>query len=83
MIELSLMRTLLHVLSLVGDSGMRESILMDEVALNAARRPTGDQVREHLVDAADRKLIESRTGLVGEKRWTITPAGKAALLELA
>lgn len=84
MIETSLMRTLLHVLHLVGEVGLRESILMDEVAITAARRPTGDQVREHIVDATERRLVDCRTGaLIGEKRWFITQAGKDALKELS
>jgi hypothetical protein len=83
MIELSLMRTLLKVLSFIGESGIRESILMDEVALAAAHKPTGDQIREHMTEAVDRKLIEGKQGLISEKRYFITPAGKAALLEMA
>jgi hypothetical protein len=83
MVELSLMRTLLKVLSLIGESGIRESILMDEVALAAAHKPTGDQIREHIQSAKDSLWIEGRKGLIQEPRYFITAAGKAALQEMA
>lgn len=83
MIEVSLMHTLLKTLSLIGESGIRESILMDEIALAAAHRPTGDQIREHILAAVDNALITAKQGLIGEKRYTITTAGKAALQESA
>lgn len=83
MIELSLLKSVLKVLFLVGASGLRENVLMDEVSLGSAYRPTGDQIREHIRHAESEGFIESRKGLIGETRWSITAKGQAAYKELA
>lgn len=82
MIDRSLMHRTLTVLEAVGYNGLRESILLDEISLDAARPIEAAQIREHLREACRRGWAESYQGLLGEARWRILPAGANARHDL-
>ena len=79
MIERSLMRTTLAALEVIGDSGIREDILLNEIALQASRHLEASQIREHLTEAQRRGWADSSVGVLRETRWHILPAGSNSL----
>ncbi len=82
MIDRSLMQRVLASLECVADSGVREDILANEIALDAARHIEASAIREHLSDAKRRGWAHDFKGLLGETRWKITEAGSVALRAL-
>lgn len=83
MIDRSLMRVTLSSLDVVGDSGIREDILLNEIALQASRHLDASQIREHLADAKRSGWAESSIGILRETRWRILEAGRNALRDLS
>jgi hypothetical protein len=81
MIEPKTTRAILKVLHLVGKTGLRLEVLLDEVAITSAQHPSGEQIREHLQFCQDRGLASTKAGLIGETRYFITEAGSAAYQE--
>lgn len=81
MIEPKITLAILKVLHLVGKTGLRLEVLLDEVAMTCAQRPSGEQIREHLQFCADRALITSGKGVIGETRYFITECGSLAYKE--
>ena len=81
MIEGPILRTLLKVLHLVGSTGLRLEVLLDEVYITCAARPSGELIREHLRHAEDEKLVTFKRGLANELRYYITALGEQAYRE--
>jgi hypothetical protein len=79
MIERSLMRTTLAALEVIGEAGIREDILLNEIALQCARHLEASQIREHLAEAQRRGWADTSVGVLRETRWRILPAGINAL----
>ncbi len=82
MIDRSLMQRTLRALELVDITGIRENVLLDEIALEASTHVEASHIREHLADAKRRGWAESFAGALGETRWRILPAGRNALRDL-
>lgn len=82
MIDRSLMHRTLKALETVDRLGMRENILLDEIALDAGRHVEASEIREHLSEAAHNLWAESYKGPLQETRWRITDAGKQIIREL-
>jgi hypothetical protein len=82
MIERSLMLRVLTALDAVDTSGIRETVLLDEIALEASRHLEASQIREHLSEAKRKGWAESYAGTLGETRYRILPSGRNALTDL-
>ncbi len=82
MIERSLMLRVLSALDAVDSTGIRENILLDEIALEASRHLEASQIREHLAEAKRKGWADSYAGALGETRWRLLPSGRNTLADL-
>jgi len=82
MIDRSLMYRVLVALNAVGDTGIRENTLLDEIAIEASRHLEASEIREHLVEARRKGWAEEYKGTLGETRWRILEAGANAMRNL-
>lgn len=84
MIDRSLMVTLLEVLQEQAElrPGTEENALFNEVNLRANQPITSFLLREHLTIVQDKGWADWRIGVLQEKRWRLTPAGRGALDDL-
>lgn len=81
MIDKALTVGVLEFLSRIGES-VEEETLLNHVALHAAEPPSTEYIRKQLDLMRDQTFVTDSRGLLREKRWKITDAGKAALWEL-
>jgi len=82
MIDRSLMYRVLTVLDSVDRTGMRETILLDEIAIESSRHLEASEIREHLADALRHGWVEKYKGTLNEPRWRILEEGRAAMRDL-
>ena len=82
MLDRALMFRVLSALDAVDRTGVRETTLMDEIALEAARHLEASQIREHLAEAARKGWAETYKGPLCETRWRILDAGRNVLADL-
>ena len=83
--EHTLIRETLVVLDrLRGNGPQAESLVQGEVSVRVApQRPTLDEFEATLRQASERRWVQSvRNDTTGALRWTITDAGRLALLDL-
>ena len=84
MIDRPLLVHTLETLNLQRDlpSGTEENALGSEINLTASQPVTSAMLREQMTFAEDRGWLARHRGMLGERRWKITPEGIAALREL-
>jgi hypothetical protein len=82
MIERSLMLRVLTALDAVDTTGIRENILLDEIALEASRHLEASQIREHLAEAKRKGWAESYVGTLRETRWRLLEPGRNTIFDL-
>ena len=82
MIDRSLMYRVLVALEAVDRTGIRETTLMDELALESPQHLEASQIREHLTEAERKGWAEKYKGVIGETRWRILEDGRAAKRDL-
>jgi hypothetical protein len=82
MLDRTIMWRILVALDTVAPTTMRESVLLNEIALEAPQHLEAATIREHLKEAEHKKWIVQSRGVMNEVRWQILEAGTVAMREL-
>jgi len=82
MLDRTIMWRILVALDTVAPTTMRESVLLNEIALEAPHHLESTTIREHLKEAEHKKWIVQSRGVMNEVRWQILEAGTGAMREL-
>jgi hypothetical protein len=82
MLDRTIMWRILVALDTVAPASMRESVLLNEIALEAPHHLESTTIREHLKEAEHKKWIAQSRGMMSEVRWQILEAGTGAMREL-
>ena len=82
MLDRTVMYRILVALDTVAPASMRESVLLNEIALEAPHHLEATTIREHLKEAEHKKWIAQSRGMMNEVRWQILEAGTGAMREL-
>lgn len=82
MIDRSLMYRVLVALNAVARTGIRETILLDEIALEAAHHVEAATIREHLAEAERKGWVENYKGPLCEIRWRLLDQGRHVMVDL-
>ena len=82
MLDRTIMWRILVALDTVAPASMRESVLLNEIALEAPHHLESTTIREHLKEAEHKKWIAQSRGMMNEVRWQILEAGTVAMREL-
>lgn len=82
MLDRTIMWRILTALDTVAPASMRESVLLNEIALEAPHHLEATTIREHLKEAEHKKWIVQSRGMLNEPRWQILEAGTLAMREL-
>jgi hypothetical protein len=80
MIDRQIIRRLLQVLELVDTTlGLREDILLDQIAAESTRHVEADQIVAHLKECERKLWVANIKDDLGGNRWKISPGGILAL----